>query len=73
MAVTQQHRSSEGTKWFDVKQAAAHVRFCEKTIWRACATGGLQHVRVGRRIRIRPAWLDTWMLDQSIRPPRRNP
>ncbi|MCX8214059.1 MAG: helix-turn-helix domain-containing protein [SAR202 cluster bacterium] len=48
--------------WLDVKAAGAYVGFCEKTIRRACATGGLRHVRRGRRIRTQRAWLDEWML-----------
>ncbi len=48
--------------WLDVKAAAVYVGFCEKTIRRACATGGLRHVRKGRSIRIQRAWLDAWLM-----------
>jgi hypothetical protein len=48
--------------WLDVKAAGAYVGFCEKTVRRACATGGLRHVRRGRRIRTQRVWLDEWML-----------
>jgi len=62
-----QHSGSDAAKppsspWLDVKAAGAYVGFCEKTIRRGCATGGLRHVRRGRRIRTQRAWLDEWML-----------
>ena len=50
--------------WLDVKAAGAYVGFCEKTIRRACATGGLRCVRMGRSIRIQRAWLDAWLMAQ---------
>ena len=51
--------------WLDVKAAGAHVGFCEKTIRRACAIGGLRCVRRGRSIRIQRAWLDAWLMAQN--------
>ena len=56
---------SPPSPWLDVKAAAAYVGFCEKTIRRACATGGLRHVRRGRRIRIQREWLDAWLNPQN--------
>ncbi len=50
--------------WLDVKAAGAYVGFCEKTIRRACATGGLRCVRMGRSIRIQLEWLDEWLMAQ---------
>ena len=62
-----EHRESERlpAPWLDVKAAAVYVGFCEKTIRRACAIGGLRHVRMGRSIRIQRAWLDAWLMSQS--------
>ena len=51
--------------WLTVKEAADYVGFCEKTIRRACATGGLEHVRMGNRIRIQRTWLDAWLMAQA--------
>ena len=53
------------TPWLDVKAAGAYVGFCEKTIRRACATGGLEHVRMGRSIRIQREWLDDWLMAEN--------
>ncbi len=57
-------QGSAASPWLDVKAAGAYVGFCEKTIRRACATGGLRCVRMGRSIRIQRAWLDAWLLAQ---------
>jgi len=51
--------------WLNVKEAASYVGFCEKTIRRACATGGLEHVRIRSRIRIQRAWLDDWLMTEN--------
>ena len=54
-----------GTPWLNVKEAASYVGFCERTIRRACATGGLEYVRMGRSIRIQRAWLDDWLMAEK--------
>ncbi len=51
--------------WLDVKQAAAYLGFCEKTIRRACQLGKLRCVRIGRSIRIRREWLDEWAMTHT--------
>ena len=51
--------------WLTVKEAAAYVGFCDKTIRRACQVGTLRCARVGRRIRIRREWLDDWVIAHS--------
>ena len=61
-AMDEARHEGEATPWLDVRAAAAYLRFCEKTIRRACQLGQLDHVRVGNRIRIRRDWLDRWML-----------
>ena len=48
--------------WLDVKQAAAYLGFCERTIRRACQLGRLRCVRIGRSMRIRREWLDEWAM-----------
>ena len=64
MDVEQSAQHEAGSPWLDVKAAAVYVGFCEKTIRRGCATGGLRHVRMGRSIRIRREWLDAWLMAQ---------
>ena len=58
------HGAPKASPWLDVKAAGAYVGFCEKTIRRACATGGLRCVRMGRSIRLQRAWLDAWLMAQ---------
>ena len=62
--INQSGQGASPSPWLDVKAAGAYVGFCEKTIRRACATGGLRCVRMGRSIRIQRAWLDAWLLAQ---------
>ncbi len=54
-----------GSPWLDVKQAAAYLGVCEKTIRRACVLKGLKHTRIGRVIRIHRAELDRWMMSNN--------
>ena len=56
---------AHSTPWLTVKEAAKYVGFCDKTIRRACQVGKLKCSRVGRRIRIRREWLDTWLSGHS--------
>ena len=68
MEVEQSEQREAGaaqSPWLDVKGAGAYVGFCDKTIRRACAIGGLRCVRMGRRIRIQRAWLDAWLTAQN--------
>ena len=55
----------QSSPWLTVKEAAAYVGFCDKTIRRACQLGRLKCARVGRRIRIRREWLDDWVIAHS--------
>ena len=54
-----------GSPWLDVKQAAAYLGVCEKTIRRSCVLKGLKHTRIGRVIRIHRAELDRWMMTNN--------
>ena len=66
VAQSEQHEAAAPpSPWLDVKAAGVYVGFCEKTIRRACATGGLRCVRMGRSIRIQRAWLDAWLMAQN--------
>ena len=70
MNIAQFERTEAGTlvsPWIDMKAAAAYLGFCEKSIRRACATGGLRHVRIGRNIRTQRPWLDAFVISQDAR------
>jgi excisionase family DNA binding protein len=52
-----------GREWLTASEAALRIGVSAETIYDACASGGLRHVRLnGRRsIRIKGEWLDEWM------------
>jgi excisionase family DNA binding protein len=49
--------------WFKVRQAAQYAGVSRDTIYTACATAELRHVKVGgrRAIRLKPEWVDDWL------------
>jgi excisionase family DNA binding protein len=57
-----------GDEWLDVNGAADYVKLSVDSIYDAVRAGGLRHVRVGGRLRLRikKAWLDAWMEQFAI-------
>ena len=52
--------------WLSPKEAAAYVGLGVDSIYDACASRGLRHVKLGHStMRIRREWLDTWMTSQA--------
>lgn len=49
------------TSWMTPRQAAAYLGVGVDTIYEACATDELKHVKLGyRTIRVRREWIDVW-------------
>jgi excisionase family DNA binding protein len=49
------------TSWMAPRQAAAYLGVGVDTIYEACATDALKHVKLGyRTIRVRREWIDDW-------------
>ena len=47
--------------WITVKEAADYLGVGVDTIYAACASRGLKHVKLGHStIRLRREWVDTW-------------
>jgi excisionase family DNA binding protein len=47
--------------WITVKDAAEHLGVGVDTIYLACASRGLKHVKIGHStIRLRLEWVDAW-------------
>ncbi len=54
--------SDTGSAWITPRQAAAYLGVGVDTIYDACATGALKHVKLGHRtIRLRREWIDRWV------------
>jgi excisionase family DNA binding protein len=55
-------------EYFTPQQAAARIGVSVEFIYDACAAKGLKHVRLGgkRSIRLKPEWLDDWMLQTAV-------
>lgn len=52
--------------WLSPKEAGAYVGLGVDSIYDACASRGLRHVKLGHStIRIRREWLDAWMAQQA--------
>jgi excisionase family DNA binding protein len=58
-----------GSPWITVKDAAQHLGVGVDTIYLACASRGLQHIKIGHStIRLRLEWVDTWAESLSRHP-----
>ena len=52
--------------WLSPKEAAAYLGIGIDSIYDACASRGLRHVKLGHStIRIQRDWLDAWMATQE--------
>lgn len=48
-------------EWFTPQEAADYLRIHVESIYEACRSRGLRHVKLGHSTtRIRRAWLDAW-------------
>lgn len=47
--------------WFTVSEIARHLRVHEDTIRRAIQKGNLKALTIGRRVRLRREWVETWL------------
>jgi excisionase family DNA binding protein len=58
------HNTPSTTPWLSVPEGAARALVSPRTIYDACRRGQLRHARVGGRksIRLRPEWVDEWLL-----------
>lgn len=45
-------------RWLTPDDAAERLQLHRNSIYEACRAGALRHARIGRRIRIREAWLE---------------
>lgn len=53
--------SEAESSWVTPRQAAAYLGVGVDTIYEACATAELKHVKLGyRTIRLRREWIDRW-------------
>lgn len=65
MTKTRRRQPPTGDDWLSPRDAADKIGVNVETIYDACAERGLQHVKLGHStIRIKPEWLETWMLTQ---------
>jgi len=59
--VTKVASRSAARPWITVKEAADHLGVGVDTIYDACASRGLKHVKLGHStIRIKLEWLEAW-------------
>ena len=63
MATTVLRRDLVSDGWLDIESASRYTNLSRHTVYGAVRTGGLRHVRVGGRLRLRfkRAWLDQWL------------
>lgn len=49
--------------WLNAEKASQYVGLAPRSIFRACASGELRHVRINgkRELRTRAEWLDEWL------------
>lgn len=59
---------SEREKWDSVREAAAYLNVCEKTLYNWISQGRLPSARLGRRHRIRRADLDALLRRPMVTP-----
>jgi excisionase family DNA binding protein len=55
-------------EWLDIDGASRYTKLSRHTVYDAVRTGGLRHVRVGGRLRLRfrRTWLDHWLEQFSV-------
>lgn len=46
-------------------QAAKTINVCERTVWTLVHSGDLPHVRIGRRVLISRAAIESWIADKE--------
>src|SRR5438094_8886090 len=53
--------------WLTVAEGAEYSGVSRDTIYTACERGELRHARVGgrRAIRLKPAWIDAWLVQHA--------
>jgi excisionase family DNA binding protein len=61
-------RRDIGDEWLDIEGASRYTKLSRHTVYDAVRTGGLRHVRVGGRLRLRfkRTWLDQWLEQFSL-------
>lgn len=63
---TSAQTSAHASSWVTPRQAATYIGVGVDTIYEACATGDLKHVKLGyRTIRLRREWIDRWAEDHA--------
>jgi len=68
MATAVLRRDPVSDEWLDIDGASRHTKLSRHTVYDAVRTGGLRHVRVGGRLRLRfkRTWLDQWLEQFSV-------
>lgn len=56
-----------------IKDAAAALGICERTVWTLVKERQLPHLRVGRRLLFSRAVLEAWIAQQQITPAMASP
>jgi excisionase family DNA binding protein len=51
-----------------VSEVAARLGVCAATVYKLCARGALQHVRVLNSIRVAKEWVSAFIATRSLRP-----
>jgi excisionase family DNA binding protein len=51
--------------WFNVKWASQYANVSIDTIYTACENGTLRSTKVGRVLRLRPEWIDSFLERQA--------
>ena len=68
MATAVLRRDPVGDEWLDIEGASCYTKLSRHTVYDAVRRGGLRHVRVGGRLRLRfkRTWLDQWLEQFSV-------
>jgi excisionase family DNA binding protein len=63
MATKVLRRDPVSEDWLDIEGASLYMKLSRHSVYDAVRSGGLRHVRVGGRLRLRfkRAWLDQWL------------
>lgn len=51
--------------WMTTQEAADYARVSSEHITRACRSKALRSVKVGRYYRVRPEWVDAWLIGKA--------